>query len=287
MTRAEVLARMEEIVAFSGCERYIDTPVKRYSSGMTVRLGFAVAAHLDPEILIVDEVLAVGDAEFQRKCLGKMQDVAGQGRTVLFVSHNMGMIDRLCGRCLLIDRGGIVADGATSGVIQQYFRLGEGVLDRGSFKGGLAADIQVTGVSVNGVAGRQLLTVSPSQDIAVTFRGTASRAFDDIRLTLSLFTAGLQVVTVHDTDDYARLDAGAFESTITIPRYLLRPGEYAIGIGGLRRNEEWFFGRNLAHIRILEEWDAQCDYSCAGILNLPHRPGMGRRRRVAATEGAS
>ena len=105
MSRAEVDRKLDEIVDFSGCERYIDTPVKRYSSGMTVRLGFAVAAYLEPEILIVDEVLAVGDAEFQKKCIGKMQDVAGQGRTVLFVSHNMAAIKRLCHRGILLTNG--------------------------------------------------------------------------------------------------------------------------------------------------------------------------------------
>jgi lipopolysaccharide transport system ATP-binding protein len=105
MTRAEVTRKFDEIVDFSGVEKFIDTPVKRYSSGMYVRLAFAVAAHLDPEILIVDEVLAVGDAEFQKKCLGKMGDVASEGRTVLFVSHNMAAIEQLCNTCLLIDHG--------------------------------------------------------------------------------------------------------------------------------------------------------------------------------------
>jgi lipopolysaccharide transport system ATP-binding protein len=107
MTKAEVTGKLDEIVDFSGCERYIDTPVKRYSSGMIVRLGFAVAAHLEPEILIVDEVLAVGDAEFQKKCIGKMQDVAGHGRTVLFVSHNMSSITQLCKSGIVL-RNGII-----------------------------------------------------------------------------------------------------------------------------------------------------------------------------------
>ena len=105
MNKAEVQRKFDEIVDFSGVEKFIDTPVKRYSSGMYVRLAFAVAAHLDPEILIVDEVLAVGDAEFQKKCLGKMGDVAGQGRTVLFVSHNMGAISQLCSQALILDQG--------------------------------------------------------------------------------------------------------------------------------------------------------------------------------------
>ena len=105
MSKREVDAKLDEIVEFAGVGPFLDTPVKRYSSGMKVRLGFAVAAHLEPEVLIVDEVLAVGDAEFQAKCLGKMQDVAGEGRTVLFVSHNMGAVGDLCGRCVVLDAG--------------------------------------------------------------------------------------------------------------------------------------------------------------------------------------
>jgi lipopolysaccharide transport system ATP-binding protein len=122
MRKAEIKAKFDEIVDFSGCERYIDTPVKRYSSGMYVRLAFAVAAHLEPEILIVDEVLAVGDAEFQKKCLGKMKDVAGHGRTVLFVSHNLAAVRSLCGSCLWIDCGLICRAGSTSETLDHYLR---------------------------------------------------------------------------------------------------------------------------------------------------------------------
>jgi len=122
MTKQEIRTKFDEIVAFSGCEKYVDTPVKRYSSGMVVRLGFAVAAHLDPEILIVDEVLAVGDAEFQQKCIGKMQDVAGQGRTVIFVSHNMDSIRLLTRRCLVMQAGSLIADTDTAAAIHRYMR---------------------------------------------------------------------------------------------------------------------------------------------------------------------
>ncbi len=131
MTKREIDAKLDEIVDFSGCERYLDTPVKRYSSGMTVRLGFAVAAHLDPEILVVDEVLAVGDAEFQKKAIGKMQDVSrGEGRTVLFVSHNMGSIRSLCKTGILLDKGRIARTGEITDVINHYQSISENsVLD--------------------------------------------------------------------------------------------------------------------------------------------------------------
>jgi lipopolysaccharide transport system ATP-binding protein len=127
MSRREVRRRFDEIVAFAEVEKFLDTPVKRYSSGMYVRLAFAVAAHLEPEILIVDEVLAVGDAEFQRKCLGKMETVASGGRTVLFVSHNMAAVSRLCKRGILLSHGGVAADGPISSVVSTYIggTLGE------------------------------------------------------------------------------------------------------------------------------------------------------------------
>ena len=125
MTKQEISAKLDEIVDFSGCERYLDTPVKRYSSGMTVRLGFAVAAFLDPEILVVDEVLAVGDAEFQKKAIGKMQDVSrGEGRTVLFVSHNMGSIRNLCKSGILLDKGQLVYSGTALDAILHYKKYG-------------------------------------------------------------------------------------------------------------------------------------------------------------------
>ena len=120
MNRDEISRKFDEIVDFSGVERFIDTPVKRYSSGMYVRLAFAVAAHLEPEILVVDEVLAVGDVQFQKKCLGKMQAVGNEGRTVLFVSHNMASIRKLCSRVILLQEGRIAADGTTDRIIGQY-----------------------------------------------------------------------------------------------------------------------------------------------------------------------
>ncbi len=127
MRKKEVEQKFDEIVAFSGVEKFLDTPVKRYSSGMRVRLAFAVAAHLEPEILIIDEVLAVGDAEFQKKCLNKMQDVGQEGRTVLFVSHNMPAVTRMCERAILLQNGELVRDGAATDVVSEYLNTGLGL----------------------------------------------------------------------------------------------------------------------------------------------------------------
>src|SRR5437667_1773032 len=127
MRRAEIKAKFDEIVAFAEVDRFLDTPVKRYSSGMYVRLAFAVAAHLEPEILIVDEVLAVGDGEFQKKCLGKMGHVAGQGRTVLFVSHNMGAVQTLCRRAFLLAQGELQQEGPARDVVAEYLRVSDAI----------------------------------------------------------------------------------------------------------------------------------------------------------------
>ncbi len=126
MKRREIIRKLPDIVEFSGIEQFMDTPVKRYSSGMYVRLAFSVAAHLEPEIMLVDEVLAVGDAEFQRRCLGRMEEIGGTGRTVLFVSHNMQAIAQLCDRVILLEHGGIALDGPSTEVVAQYLQMGHG-----------------------------------------------------------------------------------------------------------------------------------------------------------------
>ena len=157
MSRQEIRAKFDEIVAFAEIEKFLDTPVKRYSSGMYVRLAFAVAAHLEPEILIVDEVLAVGDAEFQKKCLGKMQAVSGEGRTVLFVSHNMAAIRSLCTKGVLLNRGKLSTQASISEVINSYMQYSSSlqevkVIDRNDRQGSGAIrfyDFKAIGTSSN------------------------------------------------------------------------------------------------------------------------------------------
>ncbi|HUF03561.1 MAG TPA: ABC transporter ATP-binding protein [Aridibacter sp.] len=153
MRREEIKRKFDEIVDFAGIEKFLETPVKRYSSGMYVRLAFAVAANLEPEILVVDEVLAVGDAEFQKKCLGKMSDVASHGRTVLFVSHNMAAVKSLCGRTVLLDNGEVTASGGTDEVISAYLSGAGGVenfIDFGDC-GFIHEDIRVNSLGVRAV----------------------------------------------------------------------------------------------------------------------------------------
>ena len=177
MTRREIRVKLDEIIDFSGCERYIDTPVKRYSSGMTVRLGFAVAAHLDPEILIVDEVLAVGDAEFQKKAIGKMQDVSrNEGRTVLFVSHNMGAVKSLCSTGIVLANGKIVFAGSSAGATDRYLLVnhnkGSEIIEKITK---LHPDIRITCIRVNGSASDYLRISGEGDSIDIHISGTLTK----------------------------------------------------------------------------------------------------------------
>lgn len=173
MTKKEIDGKIDEIVDFSGCERYIDTPVKRYSSGMTVRLGFAVAAHLDPEILVVDEVLAVGDAEFQKKAIGKMQDVSqGEGRTVLFVSHNMSSIRALCHNGVLLENGMVKRIGEVNGIVDEYLRqdadLLSTILERVQWQDN---SIHLTSIRFNGSTSSMLLLSKEERILKIELDG--------------------------------------------------------------------------------------------------------------------
>lgn len=166
MTKAEITRKLDEIVDFSGVERYIDTPAKRYSSGMTVRLGFAIAAHLEPEILVVDEVLAVGDAEFQKKAIGKMQDVSrGEGRTVLFVSHNMGAVEALCTKGVVLENGTIVYSGGAKESIDNYLESNIDykikIIEKAEY---FINDIELSDITVNG-SDNNNINVNPEENV--------------------------------------------------------------------------------------------------------------------------
>lgn len=169
MTKAEIASKIDEIIDFSGCEMYIDTPTKRYSSGMTVRLAFAVAAHLEPEILVVDEVLAVGDAEFQKKAIGKMQDISkGEGRTVLFVSHNMASVQSLCSRGLVLNNGLINYDGSIKDAIYNYLKIG-GLSNEINYKNHVK-NYGITDILFQNRDGQRLNTIMVGQEVRISFK---------------------------------------------------------------------------------------------------------------------
>ena len=188
MSRAEVARKFDQIVDFAGLARFIDTPVKRYSSGMYARLGFAVAAHLDPDILVIDEVLSVGDFVFQQKSLQKMRSVAKGGATVVFVSHNLKAVSDLCSRTVLLDAGSIVADGATSDVIQTYLAR-----ERAKTSEQRDSDVVVRSVTLRGTSGTEV-RFSPGDKawIDVTFH--ANRACENVATVLAVLDDGLSEV---------------------------------------------------------------------------------------------
>ena len=236
MSRREIAKQFEAIVDFSGTEHFLDTPVKRYSSGMYVRLAFAVAAHLNPEILIVDEVLAVGDAEFQKKCLGKMQSVAlEEGRTVLFVSHNMSAVQALCTKGLLLHQGRLRHFGDVSACLDLYAHDGrtacETVL---SSMTQCHPDVTIDSITVNGRASREVAVGTEAPRLRIEVHGRlASRKRLDLELwlqdsadrTLAFFSAG------HEHGKTSILEAGEFQlcRTIRLPPRMHR-GEYSVSL---------------------------------------------------------
>lgn len=273
MSRAEIARKFDEIVAFAEVETFLDTPVKRYSSGMYVRLAFAVAAHLEPEILVVDEVLAVGDAQFQKKCLGKIGEVAGAGRTVLFVSHNLGAIRQLCAFGILLRNGMTTGVEPIETAIESYYMdsLSAATAETTALFSGPLKGLRFGRILLDGaeLLGRAL--VSPAHDISLTVESEAARRIPDFRFTVSLFREGQRVVTWQDGP--ADLDAGRAEVTVRIPAHTLRPGDYHLAIGGRRvSGDEWIWGENLGIIAIGEEWSEGYEEECRGLINPWSKP---------------
>jgi lipopolysaccharide transport system ATP-binding protein len=241
MRRSEIDLKFDEIVDFSGVEQFIDTPVKRYSSGMYLRLAFAVAAHLEPEILVVDEVLAVGDAEFQRKCLGKMNDVAQEGRTVLFVSHNMSAILRLTDESIVLDRGHIIMRGKTIEAVDFYMSSGfsktgerEWVHDEIPKN---AYPFTPLAMRVRDSKGVIVDTVRSTESLSIEIEYKIDESIQGLRVGLYLMSMrGEYVFTSFDTDDPGKFESlgtrkpGHYISRCKIPADYLNEGRYSLGM---------------------------------------------------------
>ena len=237
MRRAEIRARFDEIVAFADIERFLDTPVKRYSSGMSVRLAFAVAAHLEPEILLVDEVLAVGDAAFQRKSLGKMNEVAKAGRTVIFVSHNLAILQALCDRGILLEKGQMVADAPVTEAIDAYLRTLEqaadqDLLERTDRDSRGYDESQIRRVEIHDFGGGHADAVVAGRTATVVVEVTAALPMTECRLTI-LNSLGHPVATL-DSEVSAPIDRRDPELGPRIECELeglpLLPGRYRIDV---------------------------------------------------------
>ena len=236
MTRAEIKRKFDEIVAFAEIEKFLDTPVKRYSSGMYVRLAFAVAAHLEPEILMVDEVLAVGDAAFQKKCLGKMGDVAHEGRTVLFISHNMGAISTLTQSCLFLDRGRLMIHGNTAEVVSAYIYS--------AFKGGsvwVAASknnepIQILRIELQDALGRPKSEFDVQESLSIEVHFEVRTSVRGAVVAVNIHAAdGTHLISLEDVDQNKELlvsrQPGLYSAVVTLPGAWLNRGSYLARVG--------------------------------------------------------
>jgi len=238
MRKAEIDRKLHEIVDFSGIEQFMNTPVKRYSSGMYVRLAFAVAAHLEPEILIIDEVLAVGDAAFQKKCLGKMRDVTRKGRTVLFVSHNMAAIQGLCSKCYLLNGGRLIAEGSPESVLERYLadasvaarvQLGQRKDRQGS------GDIRFLETAVLDAKGRPIDGALSGQDIAIAVsygsRDEAPISRLDVHITFYT-TSGQFMFNCSSEGSCHRFEVAPPTGQVIchIPELPLAPGRYVFNL---------------------------------------------------------
>ncbi len=277
MKKAEIERKFDEIVAFAEIERFIDTPVKRYSSGMYVRLAFAVAAHLEPEILLVDEVLAVGDVAFQKKCLGKMGEVSRAGRTVLFISHNMAAVSNLCGRGALLDSGRLRFLGNVWECVQTYLASSEPLLSSTNMQVQRLPDdrhFRLCSVSVfqEGCAGATFLSHLPIQ---ITIEYEILEPVEGLRVGFDLYAQdGTQIFETFDDDDPRKelsvRQMGRYRSVALIPGNLLQPGRHTISIHSGIHMVRWIVKDQIALIFYV----VQIDGVNARYATKYSRPGL-------------
>jgi lipopolysaccharide transport system ATP-binding protein len=272
MTRREVARKFDEIVAFAEVDDFIDTPVKRYSSGMYVRLAFAVAAHLETDVLLVDEVLAVGDATFQRKSLGRMGDVAKGGKTVLFVSHNLAAMRNLCNRAIVFERGNLAFDGGVAEGLNYYersFSTPGGIVADAYFHGPLSDDLRFDQL-VCRQGGAIVDVLDPTREFQVELRGFASKPFPALELKIGVFRDGLFLASCHDTPHESGMREGAFVSRFDILGDVFRPGRYSIGVGAAAAIGSWVWGSDVAVLDFSENRAGRSAERNAGIIAIPH-----------------
>ena len=258
MKRQEIKAKFDEIVDFSGVEKFLDTPVKRYSSGMKVRLAFAVAAHLEPEILIIDEVLAVGDAEFQKKCLGKMEDVAGEGRTILFVSHNMGAVKKLCPSSIYLERGQISQIGSTDYIVNHYLSrsmASSTIYTLPKIIENLPYDPAFQFLDFR-VVQREALTndVTNADPITLAFDYRVKEKTRGLRVYFDVLDSEENIIIRSFNDEKAHAipitEKGYYTATAILPAHLLAPTQYMLVARATIYNERSCVGNDGVRIKL-------------------------------------
>jgi lipopolysaccharide transport system ATP-binding protein len=268
LKRSEINAKFDEIIDFSGIEKFLNTPLKHYSSGMKLRLAFSVAAHLEPEILLIDEVLAVGDAEFQKKCLGKMDEVSKSGRTVLFVSHNLGAVRQLCNRGILLTDAKNQNFDTISDLLDTYTSIPSSITNL-RFNGPLRNYIKLKSVIINTTEIKNQIFVEQIKKIKIELHFEIIESIDPFRVTLSIFNQYCRLFTLHDEQPkYSPI--GKFISHYEIPSHLLRPGQYKIGVGGLLsdENSDWFWNDDVYTFTVTDVWDKTIEQVNHGSINL-------------------
>ena len=267
MTRSEIQKKFDEIVAFAEIEKFLDTPVKRYSSGMYVRLAFAVAAHLEPDILIVDEVLAVGDGAFQQKCLGKMNDVAREGRTVLFVSHNTDTVTRLCSKATILKDGRIECSGRTASVISSYLKGDFGTTAKRTWEDPRLAPgdrvVRLLEVAVHDENNRESENFQVTQSIGITMEYEVLEEGHTFTHSCNVFNdQGTNIFNSHDVVTPIRTaprNRGRYWATMWIPSNLLSEGTVIVGVGLFRPEpfEIHVYEEGLVAFNVVDNIDGQ------------------------------
>ena len=274
MRRREIDRKFADIAAFAEVERFLDTPVKRYSSGMYVRLAFAVAAHLDADVLVVDEVLAVGDLAFQRKSLGKMEDVARSGRTVLFVSHNLGAVRALCSSVLLLEHGRVAFRGATEEGLARYeASLAEGgaAIAAMRFSGPLADRVRFASLALR-QGGEEVAVLDPTAPVEIEVSGEASEELGSLEVNLGVSRDGVRLFSCHDASPGAAMRRGAFCSRFEIAAGALRPGRYVIGVGAYRPGGgDWTWCPDVAVVEVSERWSSLVQSRDHGLISVAYQ----------------
>jgi lipopolysaccharide transport system ATP-binding protein len=247
MTRAEISQRFDEIVAFAEVEKFLDTPVKHFSSGMYVRLGFAVAAHLEPEILIIDEILAVGDARFQKKCLGKLQDIGQHGRTILFVSHNMSSILQFTDRVILFQQGQILLDGDSETGVREYLRVNEEATQA------VNLSARVPWLRIEEFTFDQTcMAVGFNKPLQFRLKLSLDRAINEVEIVLPLFNSiGARLITARTV--LSSLTRGNHTLRLQIPEHRLIPGTYLISMIIRDRAETIFFREQIIVMELVAD----------------------------------
>jgi lipopolysaccharide transport system ATP-binding protein len=258
MKHNEVAGKADEIINFSGVERFIDTPVKRYSSGMIVRLAFAVAAHLEPEILVVDEVLAVGDVAFKQKCLGKMESVARGGRTVLFVSHDLGAIRSLCTKGMVLDKGSVTFIGDVSQSVDRYMQevmsVSSSQVNEQGFSGSLRSQLSIRTINVY-QENKLVSVIDPMLPFEIHAEGEVFENSNPIAIILGVSHDGVILFANHDLRKLTTIPRGEFKSIFSYSDHTLKPGIFDIGVGATDLLGGWCWNKHAKRIEILEHWD--------------------------------